>query len=205
MDIDQKLNVVMRMPLSRKILILAAIHIVFIVPFYFFLFSPKSAAIAMQKTMLDGITQNVTRTRVIAANIPKFKKEKEMLEVQLKKALAQLPNEREIPNLIDNISKAGKDSGLEILVFKPSGEKLKGFYAEVPVKMQVKSEFKSFYTFCKKVGELPRIVNITDVSISSKEAKDGTVLLSSSFMATTFRFVPESQIMKKKKKGKRKR
>ncbi len=205
MDIDKKLNVVMRMPLSRKILVLAAIHIVVIVLYYFFLFSPKSAEIAMQKTSLDGVMRNVTRTRVIAANIPKFKKEKEQLEVQLRKALAQLPNEREIPNLINNISKAGKDSGLDILVFKPSGEKSKGFYAEVPVKMQVKSEFKSFYTFCKKVGELPRIVNIEGLNIASKEEKDGTVLLSASFTATTFRFVPEGQIKKKKKKGKRKR
>jgi type IV pilus assembly protein PilO len=193
----------MRMPLSRKILVLAAIHIVVIVLYYFFLFSPKSAEIAMQKTSLDGVMRNVTRTRVIAANIPKFKKEKEQLEVQLKKALAQLPNEREIPNLINNISRAGKDSGLDILVFKPSGEKSKGFYAEVPVKMQVKSEFKSFYTFCKKVGALPRIVNIEGLNIASKEEKDGTVLLSASFMATTFRFLPEGQI--KKKKGKRKR
>jgi len=202
MDIDQKLQVIARMPLSRKILVLAAIHIVLIVLFYLFLFSPVTTKVAMERTVLEGVVRNVTRTRVVAANIPKFRKEKEALEARLTKALTQLPNEREIPNLIDSISKAGRDSGLDILVFKPSGERSKGFYAEVPVKMQVKSEFKSFYNFCKKIGELPRIVNIENLNVKSKADRDGTVLLSASFMATTFRFVPEGQL-KKKKKGKR--
>ncbi|MFQ5329266.1 MAG: type 4a pilus biogenesis protein PilO [Thermodesulfobacteriota bacterium] len=202
MDIDQKLNVIARMPLSRKVLLLAAIHIVIIVLFYLFLFSPANAEIAMQKNTLAGIMRNVTRTRVIAADIPKFRKEKEELDARLTKALTRLPNEREIPDLIDSISKAGRESGLDILVFQPSGERSKGFYAEVPIKMQVTSEFKSFYTFCKKVGELPRIVNIENLNISSKEDRGGTVLLSASFMATTFRFVPDGQI---KKKGKKKR
>ncbi|MFQ5585450.1 MAG: type 4a pilus biogenesis protein PilO [Thermodesulfobacteriota bacterium] len=203
MAIDLKLNVIMKMPLSRRILILAAVHVLFIVLYYFFVFSPKNAEIATRLTKLEDVQKRVVSLRDINRKLPMYRKTKEELEAKLRKALTQLPNEKEIPSLIDNISRAGKESGLEILVFKPSGERAKGFYAEVPVSMKVNAEFKSFYTFCQKVGTMSRIVNIDNLSIVSKQDKGGSVVLRADFMATTFRFIPEGET--KGRRGKKKR
>jgi len=196
--VDLKLQAIMKMPLSRRILLLAAVHVLFIVIFYFLLLSPKVGEIATQKSRLETVRKKVASTRVIAANIPKFKKEKEGLEVKLKKALSQLPNDKEIPNLIDNVSKAAKEAGLDILVFKPAAERPKGFYAEVPIKMKVKAEFESFYAFCQKVGGLSRIVNIENLSAAARQGAGGGTQLGVDFMVTTFRFIPEGKKNKKR-------
>jgi type IV pilus assembly protein PilO len=96
-----------------------------------------------------------------------------------------------------------RGSGLDILVFKPMGEKSKNFYAEVPVNMKVSGGFESFYIFCQKVGGMSRIVNINGLDLSSKRDKQGNVMLTANFMATTFRFIAEAKTkaIKKQRKG----
>jgi type IV pilus assembly protein PilO len=133
---------------------------------------------------------SLNENRVIAADIPRYLKEKEEMEGQLKKAVGQLPNEKEIPDLIDAISSAGEEAGLKILIFRPGGEVPKGFYAEVPVSMSVRGRYESLYDFSVKVSRLPRIVNIGGMSVTITGRKGKTPVLSANFTATTFRFIP---------------
>jgi len=135
---------------------------------------------------------------VIAADIPKYRKEKEELEKLLQAAVAQLPNEKEIPDLIESISRAGEKAGLKILLFRPGKEAAKGFYAEVPVNMAVEGKYESLYEFSAKVGNLPRIVNIENMSITSLGHKNQVPMLKANFVATTFRFIPGPDEEKKK-------
>ena len=121
------------------------------------------------------------------------------MEALLKAAVAQLPNEKEIPDLIDSISRAGEKSGLKILLFRPGKEVARGFYAEVPVNMSVEGKYESLYEFSAKVGNLPRIVNIENMSITSLGHKNRVPLLRANFVATTFRFIPGAEEGAKKK------
>src|SRR3990170_4742071 len=99
-----KLDAVMKLPLSKKIIILAGIIIAIAALSYQLLLKPQTTEIANLTVSLAELTVKVEENRRIAADIPRFQKEKDELEEQLKKALSQLPNEKEIPNLIDSIS-----------------------------------------------------------------------------------------------------
>src|SRR3990170_5452045 len=153
-----KLDAVMKLPLSKKIIILAGIIIAIAALSYQLLLKPQTTEIANLTVSLAELTVKVEENRRIAADIPRFQKEKDELEEQLKKALSQLPNEKEIANLIDSISESARKSGLKIGLFKPIEGSIKGFYAEIPVEMEVEGTFESLYDFCVKVGALPRIV-----------------------------------------------
>ena len=118
----------------------------------------------------------------------------------LKAAVAQLPNDKEIPDLIESISRAGVKSGLKVLLFRPSAEVPKGFYAEVPVTMSVEGRFESLYEFSAKVGEMPRIVNIAGMDINSTGHKNRVPMLKANFVATTFRFIPAPAPEEEKRK-----
>lgn len=190
MAIKLNMDTIMKLPLSRKIIILAAINIVIIGLFYWFLIGPKYDQISSLKEQYQGLQVKLNESRVIAADIPKYRKEKEEMEALLKAAVAQLPNEKEIPDLIESISRAGEKSGLKILLFRPGKEIAKGFYAEVPVNMAVEGKFESLYEFSAKVGNLPRIVNIENMSITSLGHKNRVPMLRANFVATTFRFIP---------------
>ncbi|RMH50441.1 MAG: pilus assembly protein PilO [Zetaproteobacteria bacterium] len=147
--------------------------------------------IAMQRTLLQ-------KNRRLAADLPRKQKEYARLELQLRVALNLLPRKAEIPDLLESVSWAGKDSGLEFTTFKPLGEKPQGLYAEVPVSIEMGGDYKQLIRFLARVGEMPRIVNVNSLSIR----RDQGDRLKISGRVTTYRFLEEEQ---GKKKGKRKR
>ena len=192
MAIELKLDTILKLPLSRRLLILAVINVLLGGLFYQFILSPNHDKIVDSKAELENLTAKLTESRMIARDIPKFEQEKKDLENKLKAAVAQLPNEKEIPDLIDSISDAGRKAGLKILLFKPLAEVPKGFYAEVPVKMTVEGSFESLFLFTDKVGKFSRIVNISGITIDlpRQQLTDRKPTLTASFIATTFRFIP---------------
>jgi len=130
------------------------------------------------------------KNRKLAADLPRKQKEYAQLELQLRVALNLLPKKAEIPDLLESVSWAGKDSGLEFTTFKPLGEKTMGLYAEVPVSLQMVGSYKQLIQFMKRVGEMPRIVNVNGLSISSKSKGNK---LGISGMATTYRFLEQDK------------
>src|SRR3972149_9508968 len=157
--------------------------------------------------MLFDLVVTVEETGQRSADIPRFQKEKDELEEQLKKALSQLPNEKEIPNLIDSRSESARKSGLKVILFQPGQETQRGFYADIPVNMEVEGTFESLYDFCVKISELPRIVNVQNIStILASSAISSKPIVKAPFVTLTFRFVSpeetaaaEAEAAKKKK------
>ncbi len=190
MAININIESVLKLPLLKRVLILAGINFFIVAFVYWLLIGPKYDDVKRLKTGLQDLTAKLNENRTIAADIPKFEHEKEELEKKLKAAVAELPNEKEIPDLIDSISRAGEKAGLKILLFKPGVEVPKGFYAEVPVNMSVEGRFESLYDFSVKIGKLPRIVNISNMDVESQGHKNRVPILKASFVTTTFRFIP---------------
>lgn len=197
-DFKTYLDKVLKLPTLYRALILVGINVVIIGLGWWLLVGPKYQEVDRLRTDLDNLQVTLNENRRLASDIPRFKAEKEELERRLKEALAQLPNEKEIPNLIDAISNAGEEAGLKIQLFRPVGEVPKGFYAEVPVNMSVEGRYESLYDFSVKVANLPRIVNISGMRITSKGHQGKTPVMAADFVATTFRLIPQGQNNKKK-------
>src|SRR3989304_6224781 len=143
MDLKINIDSVIKLSLSKKILVLAAINIVVIGAVYWFLTGPKYEDINRLKGERQDLMRRLNENRMIAADIPKYQREKEEMEEKLKMAVAQLPNEKEIPDLIDSIHASSEKSGLKILLFRPGRDVNKGFYAEIPVNMSVEGRYES--------------------------------------------------------------
>ena len=191
-----KLDRFIKLSLTKKAIIVAVVNVVIAGLFYQFLLDPKRAEINTLEVRMLELTAQLDDNRSIAKDVPRYKVEKEELEKQLEKAIGQLPNEKEIPTLIKSISDAGKKSGLRIILFRPKPESPKGFYAEVPVDMEVEGTYESVYSFCEKVSELPRIVNIEGINVAAADPKGFKSLspaLNAKFVATTFRFMAEGE------------
>lgn len=190
-------NIILKLPLWQRVLILAGIWLIISGSFYYFLYSVKLAESGVLSAKLEGLKNDSAKKKKLASDLPRFKKEKEELDNQLKQALAQLPNDKEIANLLENISDAAKAARLDILTFKPGKETSKGFYAEVTIDMRVEGGYNNIISFFEKVAGLPRIVNIGGLSLSSGKEVRGDVMLSATFVATTFKFLPQPAEVKK--------
>ena len=200
------LETIVKLPTSRKILLLGALVAIVAGLYFYLIYWPNLDLLKQKKADMEVLERQVRELRTVAANMKRFQVEAAKLREELKMAITQLPTSKEIPSLLSNISQLGKDSGLEFLLFKPTGEVSKEFYAEIPVEIKVKGTYYNVATFFDKVGKLPRIVNISEVSMDNAKEVLGRWEINTSCTATTFKFVDKeaSELAKDKKSGEQK-
>ncbi len=199
-----QLEKIMHLPLPKKIAIVAVILIALGAGFFFGLEKPKLNELKALQGKLDKVKAEINETRKFANNLPKFKSEYEGLKKDLDSALTELPNSKEIPTLLTSITSAGKGAGLDFLIFRPKGETPKEFYAEVPVDISVSGPFFGIANFFVAVGNLPRIVNISNVSFSDIRNDRGRNIVRVNCQATTFRFLDKTEVKDPKDDKKKK-
>jgi type IV pilus assembly protein PilO len=107
-----------------------------------------------------------------AANLEEYKEQLSEIEKTFGDLLRQLPDKTQVPDLLVDVSQTGLASGLEFESFKPLGEAIKDFYAELPIQIQVIGTYAEFGTFVSGLASLPRIVTIHNIKISPN-TKDG--------------------------------
>ena len=164
----------------------------------------------LQEELVKKKAEKVNEER-LAKDLPKVREVVKDLEAKLKEAISQLPDKKEIPDLLQAVSDLAVDAGLEIALFKPRPEVFKEFYAEVPVSINVEGSYHQIANFFDEVGRLQRIVNISEISLKDPVIEKGSSLIESnaSCTATTFRYLDESERIKapeaQAKKGKRRK
>ncbi|OGP53470.1 MAG: hypothetical protein A2X89_02135, partial [Deltaproteobacteria bacterium GWD2_55_8] len=155
--------------------------------------SPRSDEISKLTQEVESQRNERDKKKKEAANIPKLKEQMARLDGRLKEAVAQLPDRKEIPDLLSSISNKVKESGLDILIFRPRAENIQEFYAEIPVDIVVRGGFHNVATFFDEVGRFNRLVNIANIELRNPKAKEDQVIMDVSTVATTFRFLDEAE------------
>lgn len=178
---------------QRALLLVGAVFLVFFL-YGSMLYLPRNAEIAEKEENVAGLEQDRTRKQALVANLPQLRQQFADLNAALKEAVAQLPDTKEIPDLLSGISAVARESGLEILQFRQKAETFQDFYAEVPVEILVRGTYWEVERFFKKVAELTRIVNVSDIGIKAPTLiENDPVQLQTSCAATTFRFLDEEE------------
>jgi type IV pilus assembly protein PilO len=157
--------------------------------FGWFIVVPQFEELETLSSKKETLETELIQKRQIANNLDKFKAEFDKMEEQLTAALKQLPNKAELPTLLTNLSSLAKDNGLEVLNFKPMSEVKKGFYAEVPTALKLTGTFHQIAMFTQSVGELSRIVNVSNLALTAPKVTGGQAMLKIGCKVTTFRFV----------------
>ena len=171
----------------QRILICVGLFLALGGSFYYLIYMPKSAKISELRDEHETLQGKLFTARKAAENLDLFEKEYEGAQVKFKLALQLLPDKREIPGLLESVSRSGKDSGLEFKLFKPGGEVIRGFYAEIPVNIQISGGYHNLAMFFDRVARLSRIVNIMNISL--KSAGGTAAILDASCVARTYRFL----------------
>jgi len=200
---DPKVEQLLKLPNKQKIAILVAVVVLEAVALVYFLYLPKHKMLTELKAQHQQLQAEVDENTKIANNLPKIQKEYNDLNLELEKALTELPNSKEIPSLLTSITATGKNAGLDFLVFRPKPEVVKDFYAEVPVDITVSGSYFSVANFFAAVANLPRIVNITNVDFAEVRSVNNRMMTKVNCIATTFRFLGKEEIKNDKNKPKK--
>jgi len=194
--IDELIEKVGAINPSYRIAILAGTIIFILALFYFLSFSPKAKRIDQLENEISNLDIKIKKAKALARRLPEFKKKAKKMEKQFKIALELLPNQREIPSLLERINHIGIETDLVFQVFRPGREKREGFYSQIPIYVELKGKFHNIMEFMYKVATMKRIVNIFDIKMNPK-VKFSTQLRTT-IKAATYRFVPDVKKRKKK-------
>lgn len=191
---NPRVEKILRLPRYKRVLILVGLMVLVVAGFVYLLYMPQQAELARARQDTAALEAKLQEGRRIAADLPKFKAEYEKMQEQLKLALTELPDSKEIPTLLSGIATRAKDNGLSVLRFKPGNEAPQGFYANVPVELKLSGSFHEFAMFFAAVGNMPRIVNISNLTMGNPKQDGRRTELSVDCLATTFRFLEEAAV-----------
>jgi type IV pilus assembly protein PilO len=192
-DIHELLERMGKLPRTQRLGIIVMVYLALAAVFWFILYSPKQKTISVlesQRTELQSKKSVVERR---AANREEFERELEELTLQLRQALRQLPDDREIPDLLSRISTIARRIGLEIHRFLPEDEIIHEYHAEVPVELELKGSFHEVAMFFDRLSKLSRIVYVQDITMEEPVEASGKVIVRVTGRLTTFRFLSEGE------------
>ncbi len=125
-----------------------------------------------------------------AANFDAYGDQLAEIERSFGALLRLLPGRTEVPNLLDDISRAGQAAGLEELLFQPAQELQRDFYAELPIRMRLSGRYHELGQFVSDVAALPRIVTLHDIAIEPVDTATVDELILD-VTARTYRYLDE--------------
>jgi type IV pilus assembly protein PilO len=178
---------------SKKILIIVALVLAVCVVYLFFFFQPKKVEISDLESALDKKKVDMTEKQRIAKDVEKFNVQVKALDEQLKESLAQLPNDKEIPQILRLFAKLASISGIEMTNFTVLPEIKKALYAEVPIDLQLTGGFHNIAIFFDKISKQDRIINISNVKIANPTIINGETQVVTTCTATAFRFISPAE------------
>ncbi|MCA9554601.1 MAG: type 4a pilus biogenesis protein PilO [Myxococcales bacterium] len=186
---DELIARISKVPFAQRVLVLAVVIVAIGLLNYVFFVSPAEDELTRLDGQVKTLDAQLVQKRAIAQNLARYRVEVERLKQRLNEALTLLPNEAEIPELLQKIAALVEQSDCQMDDFAPQGEVVSGFYARIPVKMSIVGNYHSIAVFFDKVSKLARIVNVTDIKLSKPKLQNKKVVLEAQFLATTFKFV----------------
>lgn len=198
MDTTALFEQVEKIKLPVRIAIFAGTIVLLAAVFIYFLYLPVADEIEKLERERSGLVQKLNRARIRAKNLRKFEQEFAQVDAQFQEALKLLPNKKEIPSLLRSITQLGADAELEFRLFSPQRERPGDFYMEIPVSLEVSGTYHNVAVFFDKVGQMERIVNILNVSMTPIKPRSTTLITKCD--AVTYRFKGESDVEATKKK-----
>ncbi|MBW2467444.1 MAG: type 4a pilus biogenesis protein PilO [Deltaproteobacteria bacterium] len=194
-------------PLDIKIIIVIFVLIIAIpaAAFYFLSFNPQIKEINKLENRAAILRKEIKEAKARAAKLDEHLAEMEETKRLFAEASILLPQKKDIPSLLTNISALGTNAGLQMARFKPGNEKKSNFYAQIPISLNISGPYHNIGTFLYEISRLDRIISAVSIRLGSPKMQRDEMILKSNVSLITYRFLEESEIKKPKEKGKRKK
>jgi len=127
-----------------------------------------------------------------AANFSAYQEQLAEIEQSFGAMLRQLPGKTEVPSLLVDISQTGLAAGLDEELFRPGGEVMKDFYAELPIQIRLTGSYHELARFVSDIAALPRIVTLHNVTLKlGRDGERGSLVMD--VTAKTYRYLEDDE------------
>jgi type IV pilus assembly protein PilO len=170
----------------QKALVFVGTFLLLGIAFYFGVYKDHAETIRKLKSDIASQETRLATLKKAAAQVEVLQKELAESKEALNQLLALLPDQKEIPGLLENVSKLGAQVGLENILFEPLPEQPHEFYATIPIRLDLLGTYHELGTFFDSVSRLDRILKVENLNITRQ--KD-TSRLQVNCTVVTYRFI----------------
>jgi len=180
---DMDFNAAGNWPIGVKIVCYLMVMIAIGAAGWHFYITDKQVALKKEIAKESNLKAVYKQKAFQVANLAALRKQMEDVEDKFTELKKQLPTEKEVPGLLDDITNLGTDSGLDIGSIKLAAESKKEFYIELPININVSGSYHQLGQFVSGIAGLPRIVTLHDYTI-----KPSGTAVSMQISAKTYRY-----------------
>lgn len=163
---------------------------------YFFLmfvgaekYDKQIKSLQQQKQKLN---KDIGRNQKVVDDLEKFQEEVSEIAGQFQSAVEYLPSKSRVEDVLDQLYKLARTTGVSMSEVTPSGTRREKFYEELRVSIKVTGSYGGITSFLVEVSKLSRIIKIEGISLKASSKKnlsgDGK-LLDLSGVLVTYRYI----------------
>ncbi|MBP1731902.1 MAG: pilO, partial [Deltaproteobacteria bacterium] len=119
-----------------RILFMVTLCIVALAAVYFTQLVPQFDQRRLLAGEYENAQQELGRLTAMKDNLEKSRKEYARLKETLETVLVQMPEEKDVPNLLRQVSVLGQEAKLRVKFFEPKPLQAKDFYLELPFELR---------------------------------------------------------------------
>jgi type IV pilus assembly protein PilO len=190
-----------RLPVAAKFAVgiglVAVLAIAYVVVFY----GDLSNSINTAKSEEGRLRRDLAEARK-----NEFVYEKDLAELTLRQQRQRelnkmLPTNTEYPAFLSAVQNVANVTGVSLTAWSPNQEVTQEFYARVPMKLELSGRFHQVAKFLYGIGQLDRIINMENISLSDPKQVGDDLILKVESLATAFRAVENATVTSTDKRG----
>ena len=167
---------------------------------FLFYFKPQNAKLKVltaERVKVEGEVQNLKQKK---RELDKIEADIVAMTAKLKTLEVNIPQRKEIADILRQIQALAYDSRLDVLRFAPGNEVTKDFYAEWPIPIQVSGNYHNLGTFFDKLSKFARVFTIENFTIKVLTRQTDLNTINANWTAKTYFFTEPSAVAAPAKK-----
>lgn len=173
---------------------------------FFFYFKPQNVklkALTAERVKVEAEVQNLKQKK---RELDKIEADIVAMTAKLKTLEVNIPQRKEIADILRQIQALAYDSRLDVLRFAPGKEINKDYYAEWPIPIQVSGNYHNLGMFFDKLSKFARVFTIENFSLKTLNRQTDLNTVSANWTAKTYFFAePTAAAAPAKKQARPKR
>ncbi len=149
-----------------------ASYVYFATNFLPFNYPVRRAQIQALDSEYSKLSAELEKARKTVGNLAQLEAEYQRLHAQWKLAQELLPEEKEMPELLRQVTAAGQNTGVNFALFEPQAPRPSEFYTDHPIKIKVRGGYHQVGLFLSRLSNLERIVNVSALDLVQPKASN---------------------------------
>jgi type IV pilus assembly protein PilO len=159
--------------------------------YYFIFHSDVEDGLTRAKTASTSLNSDLSKARAAEQAYQKDLAELADREQRQKELNQILPATTEYPAFLSAVQSAANVSGVSLAAWTPREKVPDKYYAKVPMKVELTGKFMQIARFFYNVGQLDRIINMENISMTDPKIVDDEMVLKTEALATAFHVVED--------------